>query len=158
LSDSAKCGEELKKGNEIEHKHGYTKTSCRLSTEFCNENPLEKGGDIMKEFCNICGRELLEDVLVVDTSMDMKPIKFKDIHGDKTDLICIECAIDSVENPPFVCSRCGQPIEFNEKFYVFKEATTKPGGPKVDFKETCLDDKYICITCFVEIMNPEESA
>ena len=73
----------------------------------------------MKEYCNICGRELLEDVLVVDTSLDMKPIKFK------------------------------------EKFYVFKEATTKPGGPKVDFKEICLDDKYICSTCFSEIMNPE---
>lgn len=112
----------------------------------------------MKEFCNICGRELFEDVLVVDTSMDMKPIKFKDVHGDKSDLICIECAIDSVENPPFICSRCGQPIEFNEKFYVFREATTKPGGPKVDFRETCLDDKYICTACFEEIMNPEESA
>ena len=71
----------------------------------------------MKEYCNICGRELLEDVLVVDTSQDMKPIKFKDVHGDKSDLICIECAADSVENPPFLCSRCGQPIEFGEHFY-----------------------------------------
>ena len=118
-------------------------------------NPLMKGGDKMKEYCNICGRELMEDVLVVDTSLDMKPIKFKDVHGEKSDLICIECAIDSVENPPFVCTRCGQPIEFNEKFYVFREATTKPGGPRVDFKETCLDDKYICNTCFDETMNPE---
>ncbi|WP_011306846.1 hypothetical protein [Methanosarcina barkeri] len=118
-------------------------------------NPLDTGGNTMKEHCNICGRELLEDVLVVDTSLDMKPIKFKDVHGDKSDLICIECAIDSVENPPFVCSRCGQPIEFNEKFYVFREATTKPGGPKIDFKEPCLDDKHICSTCFGEIMNPE---
>ncbi|RPJ75427.1 MAG: hypothetical protein EHM20_08955 [Alphaproteobacteria bacterium] len=109
----------------------------------------------MKEHCNICGQELLEEVLVVDTSLDMKPIKFKDVHGDKSDLICIECAIDSIENPPFVCSRCGQPIEFNEKFYVFREATTKPGGPKVDFKEKRLDDKYICSTCFAEIINPE---
>ena len=117
--------------------------------------PLKKGGGTMKEYCNICGRELLEDVLVVDTSLDMKPIKFKDVHGDKSDLICIECAIDSVENPPFVCTRCGQPIEFNEKFYVFREATTKPGGPKVDFKETCMGDKYICSTCFNETMNPE---
>ncbi|AKB58094.1 hypothetical protein MSBR2_1578 [Methanosarcina barkeri 227] len=118
-------------------------------------NPLDTGGNTVKEHCNICGRELLEDVLVVDTSLDMKPIKFKEVHGDKSDLICIECAIDSVENPPFVCSRCGQPIEFNEKFYVFREATTKPGGPKVDFEETCLDDKHICSTCFSEIMNPE---
>jgi hypothetical protein len=118
-------------------------------------NPLKKGGDTMKEYCNICGRELLEDVLVVDTSLDMKPIKFRDVHGEKFDLICIECAIDSVENPPFVCTRCGQPIEFNEKFYVFKEATTKPGGPRVNFKETCLDDKYICSTCFDETMNPD---
>jgi len=110
----------------------------------------------MKEYCNICGRKLLEDVLVVDTSLDMKPIKFKDVHGDKSDLICIECAIDSVENPPFVCSRCGQPVEFNEKFYVLREATTKPGGPKLDFKETCLDDKYICSTCFCEMMTPED--
>ena len=117
--------------------------------------PLKKGGGTMKEYCNICGRELLEDVLVVDTSLDMKPIKFKDVHGDKSDLICIECAIDSVENPPFVCTRCGQPIEFNEKFYVFREATTKPGGPKVDFKETCMGDKYICSACFDETMNPE---
>ncbi len=119
-------------------------------------NPLRKGGSAMKEYCNICGRELLEDVLVVDTSLDMKPIKFKDVQGDKFDLICIECAIDSVENPPFVCTRCGQPIEFNEKFYVVREATTKPGGPKVDFKETCIGDKYICRTCFDETMNPPE--
>ena len=118
-------------------------------------NPLMKGGDTMKGYCNICGQKLLEDVLVVDTSLDMKPIKFRDVHGEKSDLICIECAIDSVENPPFVCTRCGQPIEFNEKFYVFKEATTKPGGPRVDFKETCLDDKYICSTCFDETMNPD---
>lgn len=60
-----------------------------------------KGGEKIKEFCNICGRELMEDVLVVDTSQDMKPIKFQDVHGgDKSDLICIECAADSVENPP----------------------------------------------------------
>lgn len=121
------------------------------------KNPLEKGGDTMKEYCNICGRKLLEDVLVVDTSLDMKPIKYKDVHGDKSDLICIECAIDSIENPPFVCSRCGQPIEFNEKLYVFREATTKPGGPRVDFKEKRLDDKYICSTCFEEIINPDGS-
>ncbi|MHB8101720.1 MAG: hypothetical protein ACYDEF_06000 [Methanosarcina sp.] len=120
------------------------------------KNPLEKGSDTMKEHCNICGLELLEDVLVVDTSLDMKPIKFKDVHGDKSDLICIECAIDSIENPPFVCSRCGQPIEFNEKFYVFREATTKPGGPRMDFKETRLDDKYVCSSCFTEIMSPED--
>ncbi|AKB27574.1 hypothetical protein MSSIT_0855 [Methanosarcina siciliae T4/M] len=125
------------------------------STQGFVRNPLRKGGNTMKEYCNICGRELMEDVLVVDTSLDMKPIPFKDVHGDKSDLICIECAIDSVENPPFVCTRCGQPIEFNEKFYVFKEATTKPGGPKVNFKETCLDDKYVCSTCFEEIMNPD---
>ena len=115
-----------------------------------------KGGDIMKEFCNICGRELNEDVLVVDTSQDMKPIKFKDVHGDKSDLICIECAADSVENPPFLCSRCGQPIEFGEHFYILKIGTTKPGGPKVDFKETSLEDKYVCITCYEEFMNPEK--
>jgi hypothetical protein len=130
-------------------------THCVGSAQSLARNPLNKGGDTTKEYCNICGRELLEDVLVVDTSQDMKPIKFKDVHGDKSDLICIECAIDSVENPPFVCSRCGQPIEFNEKFYVFREATTKPGGPKVNFKETCLGDKYVCSTCFCEMMNPE---
>ena len=90
------------------------------------KNPLEnkggiiEGGNRMKEFCNICGRELLEDVLVVDTSQDMKPIKFKDVHGDKSDLICIECATDSVENPPFLCSRCGHPVEFGEHLYVLK--------------------------------------
>jgi len=128
---------------------------CVGSAQGLVRNPLNKGGDTMKEYCNICGRELLEDVLVVDTSLDMKPIQFKEVHGDKSDLICIECAIDSVENPPFVCSRCGQPIEFNEKFYVFREATTKPGGPKVDFKETCLDDRYVCSSCFCEIMSPE---
>jgi hypothetical protein len=120
-------------------------------------NPLEKGGYAMNEYCNICGRELLEDVLVVDTSQDMKPIKFKDVHGDKSDLICIECAIDSIENPPFICSRCGQPIEFNEKFYIIREASAKPGGPRVNFKEKRLDDKYICRTCFEEIMSPEGS-
>lgn len=110
----------------------------------------------MKEYCNICGRELLEDVMVVDTSQDMKPIKFKDVHGDKSDLICIECAVDSIENPPFLCSRCGQPLEFSEHFYVVRKGTTKPGGLKVDLKESCLDDKYICLTCFEEILNPEE--
>jgi hypothetical protein len=114
-----------------------------------------KGGEKMKEFCNICGRELMEDVLVVDTSQDMKPIKFKDVHGDKSDLICIECAADSVENPPFLCSRCGQPVEFGEHFYVLRMGTAKPGGPKVDFKEVTLDDKCICLTCFEEFMNPE---
>lgn len=119
-------------------------------------NHLEKGGDIMKEFCNICGRELMEDVLVVDTSQDMKPIKFKDVHGDKSDLICVKCALDSVENPPFLCSRCGHPVEFSEHFYVIRKGTTKPGGPEVDLKETCIDDKYICLTCFEEIMNPED--
>ncbi|MDW5549106.1 hypothetical protein [Methanosarcina sp.] len=129
---------------------------CVCSAQGLVRNPLDIGGSTVKEYCNICGRELLEDVLVVDTSLDMKPIKFKDVQGDKSDLICIECAIDSVENPPFVCSRCGQPIEFNEKFYVFREATAKPGGPKVDFKETCLEDKYICSTCFYEVMNPED--
>jgi hypothetical protein len=123
---------------------------------FVND-PLNKGGCAMREYCNICGRELLEDVLVVDTSLDMKPIKFKDVHGDKSDLICIECAIDSIENPPFACSRCGQAIEFNEKFYVFRGAIAKPAGPSVDFKEKRLDDKYICSTCFEEIMSPEES-
>jgi len=125
-------------------------------------NPLEnrgdimKGGDKMKEFCNICGRELLEDVLVVDTSQDMKPIKFKDVHGDKSDLICIECATESVENPPFVCSRCGQPVEFGEHFYVLRLGTIKPGGLKVDFKEVSPEEKCICLTCFDEFMNPEE--
>jgi hypothetical protein len=109
----------------------------------------------MTEYCNICGRELLEDVLVVDTSLDMKPIMFRDVQGDKSDLICIDCAIDSVENPPFRCSRCGQPIEFNEVFYVFKEAVAKPAGPKIDFKRNCLEDKFICSTCFDELMNPE---
>lgn len=109
----------------------------------------------MKEYCNICGRELLEDVLVVDTSLDMKPIPFKDVQGDKSDLICVECAIDSVENPPFVCTRCGQTIEFNEKLYIFREATTKPGGPKENSKVTYLGDIYICGTCFDETMKPE---
>jgi hypothetical protein len=93
----------------------------------------------------------------VDTSLDMKPIKFKEVQGAKSDLICIECAIDSIKNPPFVCSRCGQPIEFNEKFYVFREAITKPGGPKVDFKEIFLDDRYVCSTCFSETMIPENA-
>jgi hypothetical protein len=111
----------------------------------------------MKKYCNICGRELLEDVLVVDTSQDLKPIKFKDVHGDKSDLICTECAIDSIENPPFVCSRCGQTIEFSEKFYIFREASAKPGGPRVNFKEKHLDDKYICGTCFEEVMSSEGS-
>jgi hypothetical protein len=120
-------------------------------------NPLKKGGDSMKRCCNICGRELLQGVMVVDTSQDMKPIKFKDVHGDKSDLICIECAIDSIENPPFACSRCGQPIEFNEKFYIIREASAKPGGPRVDFKEKRLDDKYVCRTCFEGIMSPEGS-
>ncbi len=44
----------------------------------------EGGGDTMKEYCNICGRELLEDVLVVDTSLDMKPIKFKEVQGGRS--------------------------------------------------------------------------
>ena len=131
--------------------------SCVGSTQELTKNPLNKGGNAMKDYCNICGRELLEDVLVVDTSLDMKPIKFKEVHGDKSDLICIECAIDSIKNPPFVCSRCGQPIEFNEKFYVFRDATTKPGGPKVDFKEKDLDDRYVCSTCFSEIMISENA-
>jgi hypothetical protein len=26
----------------------------------------------------------------------------------------------------------------------------------VDFKETCLDDKYICRECFEEVMTPEK--
>ncbi len=118
------------------------------------KNPLQKGGDTMKEYCNICGRELLEDIVVVDTSLDMKPITFKEVHGDKSDLICIECAIDAVENPPFVCGRCAQPIEFNEKFYVFREAISKPSGPKVDL---CVhtEENYICDECYNEIMNPE---
>lgn len=117
---------------------------------------IMKGDDKVKEFCNICKRELLEDVLVVDTSQDMKPIKFKDVHGDKSDLICVECAADSVENPPFLCSRCGQPVEFGEHFYVLRLGTIKPGGLKVDFKESSTDDKCICLTCFEEFMNPEE--
>jgi hypothetical protein len=29
-----------------------------------------EGSNKMKEYCNICGRELLEDMLVVDTSRD----------------------------------------------------------------------------------------
>jgi hypothetical protein len=115
-----------------------------------------KGGDKMKEFCNICGQELLEDVLVVDTSQDMKPIKFKDVHGDKSDLICVECAAESVENPPFLCSRCGQPVELGEHFYVLRIGTIKPGGPKVDLKEVSPDEKCICITCYEEFVNPEE--
>jgi hypothetical protein len=65
-----------------------------------NGGDIMKGGDKMKEYCNICGRELLEDVLVVDTSQDMKPIKFKDVHGDKSDLICVECAAESVRIHP----------------------------------------------------------
>ncbi len=114
-----------------------------------------KGGEKIKEFCNICGRELMEDVLVVDTSQDMKPIKFQDVHGDKSDLICIECAADSVENPPFLCSRCGQPVEFGEHFYMLRMGIVKPGCLKVDFKEVSPDDKCICLTCFEEFMNPE---
>lgn len=110
----------------------------------------------MKEYCNICGRELLEDVLVVDTSQEMKPIKFKDVHGDKSDLICIECATDSVENPPFLCSRCGQPIEFGEHLYVLMPGILKPGGPIVDFKETCTDNICVCVTCFEEFMTLED--
>ena len=35
----------------------------------------------MKKFCNICGRELLENVPVVDTSQDMIPIKFEELRG-----------------------------------------------------------------------------
>lgn len=131
-----------------------TVKACVSTAQDPVSNPLEKGGNAVKEYCNICGRELLEDVLVVDTSQDMKPIKFKDVHGDKSDLICIECAIDSIENPPFVCSRCGQPIEFNEKFFIIREASAKPGGPKVSFIEKRLDDKYICGTCFGETMSP----
>ncbi|HIH95007.1 TPA: hypothetical protein HA338_13645 [Methanosarcina acetivorans] len=115
-----------------------------------------KGNDKTKEFCNICSRELLEDVLVVDTSQDMKPIKFKDVHGDKSDLICIECAADSIENPPFLCSRCGQPVELGEHFYILKVGTTKPGGPRVDSEEKCTEDRYICIRCYDEFMNLEE--
>jgi hypothetical protein len=121
------------------------------------KNPLQNGGNKMTDYCNICGicgQELLEDVVVVDTSLDMKPIPFKEVHGDKSDLICIECAIDAVENPPFVCGRCAQPIEFNEKFYVFREAISKPSGPKVDL---CVhtEENYICSECYNEIMNPE---
>lgn len=115
-----------------------------------------KGGDKVKEFCNICGRELLEDVLVVDTSQEMKLIKFKDVHGDKSDLICVDCATDSVENPPFLCSRCGQPIEFGEHLYVLKLGILKPGGTVVDLKETSDDEKCICLTCFEEFMNVED--
>lgn len=142
-------------------KNGALKPLAGLIQDFFR-NLLENGGDIMKgddkmkEFCNICGRELMEDVLVVDTSQDMKPIKFKDVHGDKSDLICIECAADSVENPPFLCSRCGQPVEFGEHFYVLRMGTIKPGGPKVDFREVSPADKCICLACFDEFMNPEE--
>jgi len=142
-------------------KNGEIKNPAGLVCDFV-KNPLENRGDIMKggdktkEYCNICGRELLEDVLVVDTSQDMKPIKFKDVHGDKSDLICIECATESVENPPFLCSRCGQPVEFGEHFYVLKMGTVKPSGPKVDFKEISSEDKCICITCYEEFMNPVE--
>jgi len=107
----------------------------------------------MRKYCNICGLSLLENEPVVDTSLDMKPKKLKDAYGDKSDLICIGCAIDSIMNPPFVCSRCGQSIEFNEKFFISRKATTKPGGPKVDFKKACLDEKYICIACFEAVMN-----
>jgi hypothetical protein len=114
-----------------------------------------KGGDKVKEFCNICGLELMEDALVVDTSQDMKPIKFKDVHGDKSDLICIECATDSIENPPFLCSRCGQPIEFGEHSYIFRLGILKPGGSTVNFTGTSADDNCICITCFEEFMNVE---
>lgn len=115
-----------------------------------------KGGDIVKkEFCNICDRELMEDVLVVDTSQDMKPIRFKDVHGDKSDLICIECAIDSIENPPFLCSRCGQPIEFGEHLYVVRLGLLKPGGSTTNNNDKSTKEKYICITCFEEFMNVE---
>lgn len=114
-----------------------------------------KGGDKVKEFCNICGLELMENILVVDTSLDMKPIKFKDIHGDKSDLICIECATDSIENPPFLCSRCGQPIEFGEHLCTFRLGILKPGGSTVNYKETAADDKCICIACLEEFMNVE---
>ncbi len=115
-----------------------------------------KGSDKKKEFCNICGRELTGDLLVVDTSQEMKPVKFKDVQGDKSDLICVECAADSIENPPFLCSRCGQPIELGEHFYILKFGTTKPGGAKVDSEEECPEDKYICIRCHDEFMNLEE--
>lgn len=115
-----------------------------------------KGGDkVKKEFCNICGRELMEDVLVVDTSQDMKPIRFKDVHGDMSDLICIECAIDSIENPPFLCSRCGQPIEFGEHLYVVRLGLLKPGGSTTNNNDKSAKEKYICITCFEEFMSVE---
>lgn len=142
---------------------GYQNTA--ICTDFCrkffwktfleNRNSIRREVYKMKEYCNICGRELLEDVLVVDTSQDMKPIKFKDVHGDKSDLICIECAADSVENPPFLCSRCGQPVEFGEHFYVLKIEILKPGGPKDDLKESPGEEKCICLTCYEEFMNPE---
>ena len=88
----------------------------------------------------------------------MKPIKFKDVHGDKSDLICIECATESVENPPFLCSRCGQPVEFGEHFYILKMGTIKPGGPNVDFKEISPDDKCICVACYEEFMTATNNA
>ncbi|MDD3043307.1 MAG: hypothetical protein PHV51_09000 [Methanosarcinaceae archaeon] len=109
----------------------------------------------MPEYCNICSRKLKEEALVVDTSLDMRPILFNEVQGDKSDLICIDCAIDAVENPPFVCSRCGQPIEFNEIFYVFKKAVAKPAGPTVKDEESCSEDRHLCSTCFEDIMGSE---
>lgn len=115
-----------------------------------------KGCAKMKKFCNICGRELLENVPVVDTSQDMIPIKFEEVRGDNSDLICIECAVESVEYPPFLCSRCGQPVEFGEHFYVLRVGTLKPSGPKIDLKEVSPDEKCICVACYEELMNLEE--
>jgi hypothetical protein len=54
-------------------------------------------------------------------------------HGDKSDLICIECAIDSVENPPSYVQDV-QPVEFNEKFYVLRISNYKNRAAlKLDF-------------------------
>ncbi|MDD2439372.1 MAG: hypothetical protein PHD41_04000 [Methanosarcinaceae archaeon] len=112
----------------------------------------------MSEYCNICGRKLRMDTQVVDTSLDMRPIPFNEVQGDNSDLICIDCAIEAVENPPIVCSRCGQPIEFSEKVYVFEKAVAKPAGPLIKEEKNSLEDRHLCGSCFDDIMgaDPED--
>ncbi|MCO5383266.1 MAG: hypothetical protein NHB15_15280 [Methanosarcina barkeri] len=101
-------------------------------------NPLNTGGDTMKEYCNICGRKLLEDVLVVDTSLDMKPIKFKDVHGDKSDLICIECAIDSVENPPSYVQGAGSQSNLMKSSMYSEKQPQNRAAPNLTLKKHAL--------------------
>ena len=92
----------------------------------------------MKEYCNICGRELLEDVLVVDTSLDMKPIKFKEVHGDKSDLICIECAIDSIENPPLYVQDAGSQSNLMKSSMCSRRQPQNLAVPKLTLKRYAL--------------------